>query len=266
MSADIHATAIVDPSARIADSVRIGAYAIIEADAHIAAGTKIWPHAFVCEHARIAENCEIHMGAIVGHLPQDLTYEPCVSYCRVGAGTVIREGATLHRGTTPDSVTEIGEGCYLMGDCHIAHNCTLGAGVIVGHGAGLGGYVEVGEKTFVGGHAAVHQFCRIGRMAMLSGYLSLSQDVPPFHRAVGVNRLNGLNSVGLKRAGVSREARRAIKEASRILFRSDLPLEDACAQVEAELEAPEARELAAFCRESKRGIARMDRSPKAADA
>ena len=197
------------------------------------------------------------MGAVISHVPQDLNFEPCRSYCRIGDGTIIREYATVHRGSKPDTETVIGDDCFIMSGVHIAHNCNVADNVIIAQGAMLGGHVEIGEGTFVGGNAGVHQFCRVGRLSILSGFLGLSMDMPPFHRAVGLNRLNGLNSVGMKRAGLSKEVRRAIKEASRVLFRGALSLEEACAKIEAETSVPEALELVAFCRASTRGVARQ---------
>lgn len=254
--AQVHATAVVDPGARLADDVCIGPYAVVEGDVEIAAGVRIGPHAVVCRYATVGPGCEIHMGAVVGHQPQDLTFEPCESGCRLGAGTVVREYATLHRGTKPGTETVVGERCYLMGASHVAHNCRLGNDVILAHGALLGGYVEVGDRAFVGGNVAIHQFCRVGRLAMLSGHLALSMDCPPFHIAAGRNVIRGLNVVGMKRANLSAEARQAVKAAHRLLFRSGLPLAQAARRVETEIGQAEANELARFCVESKRGVCR----------
>ena len=176
---------------------------------------------------------------------------------RIGADCVIREGVTIHRGTKPDTATVVGEGCFLMANSHLAHNVRLGNRVILANGVLLAGYVEVGDNVFCGGNAAVHQFCRIGRLAMLQGLAGISQDVPPFCTMHGttMNGVAGLNIVGLRRAGLTPEQRLEIKHAFKLLYHSGLNYRDAVTRIRAELPPGPAQELADFTATSKRGIA-----------
>ena len=253
----IHPAANVDPSATLGEDVVVGANVTIEADAEIGARTRLYPNAFVGHYARIGEDVVIHMGAVVSHLPQDLKFDPDrETYCRIGRGTVIREYATIHRATTPGSATTVGERCFIMNNCHIAHDCQIGNDVIMASGAMLGGHVILEERAYAGPASLVHQFTRIGKLALMSGHVEATMDLPPFHIAFGRNTLRGLNVVGMKRAGLAPKTRDAIKAAHKIIFRRDLPLTQALDRLESEFNDPEVLHLARFCRESQRGIMR----------
>jgi UDP-N-acetylglucosamine acyltransferase len=198
----------------------------------------------------------VHAGAVLGDLPQDLGFQGGDSFLRIGANCMLREGLTIHRGTKPGSATEIGDGCFLMANAHFAHNVKLGNGVIVVSGALLAGYVEVGDRAFISGNAVVHQFVRIGRLAMLGGISGVSKDVPPFFtvRPGAVNRVLGVNIVGLRRAGFKPDERQAIREAFKLLYRSGLNVTDAVARLRGATPAAPVLEICDFIDQSRRGI------------
>ncbi len=260
-----HECAVVDPAAELGDNVEIGPFAVIEAHAVVGDGCRIGPGAVVHSHARLGPRTHLHAGAIVGGAPQDLAFDlDAVSYVEVGADCHIREGVTIHRGTKPETVTRLGDRCFLMANSHVAHNCQLGNDVIMANNALLGGYVEVADGAFISGNAVVHQFCRIGRLAMLSGLSGASKDVPPFCILLNMesNLLAGLNVVGMRRAGLGAEERKAVKKVYQILFRQNLNIKQALEQVREEFSEGPAAELWKFVEASKRGVcaARQDLS------
>ncbi|MDD5482316.1 MAG: acyl-ACP--UDP-N-acetylglucosamine O-acyltransferase [Kiritimatiellae bacterium] len=252
----IHQTAVVHKNSEIGENVVIGPYAVIDEQTQIADGVKIGPHVVVHKHVSLGGNCVVHAHAVLGDLPQDLVYQDVVSYVRVGAGTTIREGVTIHRGTKAETTTAVGENCYLMANSHLAHNVRLGDNVVLANGALLAGYVEVGERAFISGNCVIHQFVRIGRLAMLGGNSGLSQDVPPFCTAASVhlNALAGINVVGLRRAGISAPDRLIIKRVFAVLFRSGLNVSQAVEKIRREEQSPYAREICDFIAASKRGV------------
>jgi UDP-N-acetylglucosamine acyltransferase len=198
-------------------------------------------------------------GAVLGGEPQDLTYRDCRSALRIGDRNVFREGATVHRGTTEGSATVIGSGCYLMACSHVGHNGRLGDGVILANNALLAGHVDVADKAFLSGGVVVHQYARVGRLAMSGGNSRLSMDCLPFVNTTGFSaRAVGLNVVGLRRAGYGSEALRTLKEAFRILLRSRLPLQAALERMEA-MKEPLVDEMVAFVRTSRRGFHHAER-------
>ncbi len=254
---NIHPTAVVEAGAELGAEVSVGAGAFIEAGARLGEGCLIGPHAVVGRYVTLGPRCRVHANAVLGDLPQDLGFRDAPTFVRIGADCTFREGVTIHRGTKPDTVTTVGEGCYLMANSHLAHNVQLGNRVILANGVLLGGYVEVGDNVFCGGNAAVHQFCRIGRLAMLQGLAGISQDVPPFCTMHGttMNGVAGLNIVGLRRAGFTPEQRLEIKRDFKLLYLAGLNYRDAVARIRAELPPGPAHELADFVATSKRGLA-----------
>jgi UDP-N-acetylglucosamine acyltransferase len=250
----IHPTAIVSPKAELDSSVEVGAHAIIDEHVKIAGRTKIWPKAHLTGYTEVGCDNRIHMGAVIGHEPQDVRFDPrCRSYLKIGDRNVIREYVTIHRGTEPESRTVIGDDNFLMVSCHVAHNCVIGNHAIIANAALLGGHVHVGDRAFVSGGVVVHQFIRIGRLAMISGNARIAMDVPPFLLVAERNEVHGLNVVGLKRAGISAEAQTELKRAYKILFRSGLSFAQA-AEEAGTLTTQEARELVEFVRSSTTGV------------
>ncbi|HET6363261.1 MAG TPA: acyl-ACP--UDP-N-acetylglucosamine O-acyltransferase [Gemmatimonadota bacterium] len=256
VSVDIHASAIVDPTAVIRDDVKIGPYAIVGPDVTIGQGSRIFAHAVIEGGTTIGERCQIHYGAVIGGEPQDLKYDGESTVCIVGDGTVIREYVTVSRGTRALGRTEIGEGCLLMAYVHVAHDCRIGDGVILSNAVNLAGHVTIDEQAIVGGMTPVHQFVRIGAHAFVGGGSRVQKDVPPYVKAAGVpTTLFGLNTVGLDRRGFPENVKAELKRAYRLFFNSKLNIGQALERAESELHPyPEIDRFLMFIRESERGI------------
>ena len=220
----IHPTALIDPRAEIHPEADIGPYVVIEGPARVGRGTRVLAHAVLTGESEIGDNNEIHMGAVIGHTPQDLAYKGGQSFVKIGHRNVIREHSQIHRGTTEGSATVIGNDNYLMHHSHVAHNCQLGNQTIIAGGALLAGYVQVEDQAFISGNCVVHQFVRIGTLAILRGLSRTSRDVPPFCIMDGTHTVRGLNVVGLRRAGFSHERILALKQAFTRLFRQKVNL------------------------------------------
>jgi UDP-N-acetylglucosamine acyltransferase len=204
----------------------------------------------------------VHPFAVVGGDPQDLRFDPAtVSGVRVGARTVVRESVTLSRATRPGGFTEIGADCFLMACCHVAHDCRLGHHVVLANGVLLAGHVSIGDNAFLGGAALVHQFVRIGESTMISGATRAAQDIPPFALAAERNEVIGLNLIGLKRRGFSRDAIREIKDAFRAVYLTpgNIRVAAQTALDGGAFETAEARQFLTFFTEGKRGFARARR-------
>ena len=252
----IHPTAIVDSSAQIDPSAAIGPYAIIGPDTIIGARTTIGAHTIV-EYATLGADNILHPGCYVGTPPQDLKYAGEKTRLVMGDGNRVRECVTLNRGTTATGETVIGSNCLFMAYSHVAHDCRIGNGVIVVNSVGIAGHVEIGDFTVVGGIVGIHQFTRIGRYCMLGGGSMVGKDVPPFCTCQGDRAtLRGLNLVGMRRAGLSREAMSAVKEAYRVLFLSGITLEGAIERLKTPAATPEVLEMIDFIERTKRGITR----------
>jgi UDP-N-acetylglucosamine acyltransferase len=256
-SATVAATARVHPDAVIGPCARIGEFCVIESDVAIGAACMLEPYVYVKRWTTLGERNEISAGTVLGTDPLDKGFSGERSYLRIGNGNKIREHYTISRGTAPESVTEIGDENYIMTSGHIAHNCKLGSHIVVASCALLAGYVEVEDQAFISGGVVVHQFSKIGRLAMIGGNTRVNSDVPPFFLYSGFNvEAKGLNVVGLKRAGYKASQLAALKKAYQLLFRSGLKLEEALARIESEGPTPETLHLVAFVRRSQRGICR----------
>lgn len=255
----IHPTAIVDPGAEIGPDVQIGPYALVGPDVTIGEGTALMSHAIVERWTRIGRRCRIHPFAVLGGAPQDLKYKGEETWLEVGDETVVRESATLNRGTVGGhGKTVVGSRCLLMAYSHVAHDCVIGDQVILANAATLAGHVTVEDQVILGGLAAVQQFARLGAHAFVGGATGVNQDVPPYHLVAGTPASNhGLNLVGLKRRGFSEETIRALKRAHQTIFRSGVTLARALEQVRAEEgDVPEVARLVAFIEASKIGVCR----------
>src|SRR5689334_3130307 len=253
----IDPTARIHPGAVLGPGIRIGPYCVIESDVEIGAGCVLEPYVYVKRWTTLGEHNEISAGTVLGTDPLDKTFTGARSYLRIGSRNRIREHYTISRGTAPESATVIGDGNYIMTSGHIAHNCRLGNNIVVASCALLAGYVEVGDQAFISGGVVVHQFSKIGRLAMIGGNTRINSDVPPFFLYAGFNvEAKGLNVVGLKRAGYKASELATLKKAYQLLYRSGLKLEDALSRIETEIPTPETRRLVAFVRGSERGICR----------
>ncbi|HVN03259.1 MAG TPA: acyl-ACP--UDP-N-acetylglucosamine O-acyltransferase [Bryobacteraceae bacterium] len=253
----IASTARVHPEAKIAPDVTVGDFCVIEQDVEIGAGCVLEPYVYVKRWTTLGERNQISAGTVLGTDPLDKAFSGARSYLRIGSRNKIREHYTISRGTQPESVTEIGDDNYIMTSGHIAHNCKVGSHTVICSCALLAGYVEVEDQAFISGGVVVHQYSKIGRLAMIGGNTRVNSDVPPFFLYSGFNvTAMGLNLVGLKRAGYKHSGISALKKAYRLLYRSGLKLEEALARIETEVATPEARHLAEFVRRSERGICR----------
>ena len=255
----IHPTAIVEDGAQLGADVEVGPYAHIGANVKVGAGTTIGQGAIVDGHTTLGEKCQIFPYALIGMKTQDLKYqEGSVSYVEIGNRTVVREFATVHLGTADGEKTIIGSDCLFMAYCHAAHGCVLGNHVICSNSVQLAGDVHLADYTIIGGVTGIHQFCHVGRHAMVGGAAKVRQDFPPYmlgDMVEGSLKVIGPNVVGLMRRGFSRETIQALKEAYRFLYRDGLNRTQALERVENDVEQlPEVKELVAFYRESKRGV------------
>lgn len=256
-SAAIAATARVDPAAEIGPGARVGEYCVIEGDVSIGAGCVLEPYVYVKRWTTLGERNEVSAGTVLGTDPLDKNFSGARSYLRIGNGNRIREHYTISRGTAPESVTEIGDGNYIMTSGHIAHNCKIGNNTVIASCALVAGYVEVEDEAFISGGVVIHQYSKIGRLAMIGGNTRINSDVPPFFLYTGFNvQAKGLNLVGLKRAGYKASDVSILKKAYQVLYRSGLKLEQALAKIESELATPETLHLVSFIRRSERGICR----------
>ena len=256
-SAYVAPTARVDPDAIVGPGVRIGEFCVIESDVTIGRDCALEPYVYVKRWTTLGERNSISAGTALGTDPLDKNFSCERSYLRIGNANTIREHYTISRGTDPESVTQIGDGNYIMTSGHIAHNCKIGNGTVICSCALVAGYVEVEDQAFISGGVVVQQFSRIGRLAMIGGNTRVNRDVPPFFLYSGFNvEAKGLNLVGLRRAGLGPQQIAALKSAYRLLYRSGLKLEEALCRIETEIRGPEAAHLVSFIRGSKRGICR----------
>lgn len=256
--ATIHPTAIVDTKAELADNVEVGPYSIIEGDVMIAEGTKIQSHALIASGTRLGKNIFVGKGAVLGTKPQDLKFKDEKTYLEVGDNTVIREFATLNRGTSYSYKTIVGQNCFLMAYIHIAHDCVIGNNVIIANAVNMAGHVIIEDFAGVGGLTAIHQFVRLGQHCFVGGGLRIPKDVPPYILAMGEPlRYGGTNHVGLSRRGFSKEVLLEIRRAYKLIYRSTLTVSEAVAKIEETLKPlPEIRNIVEFVKKSERGIIR----------
>ncbi len=253
----IHPTAVVESTARLAPGVRVGAYSVIEEGVEVGEGTQLGHHVVLHHGARIGRGCHIHSGVVVGHTPMIRGGTTKESFVEMGEKTVVMPNVTIERGHGEGTVTDIGPECFIMSLIHVGHNSQLGRGVTLASGVALGGFSIIHEGAFLGGGAVQHQHCRVGKLAMIGGNVRIIQDVPPFLLAAEFDvAAKGLNLIGLRRAGFQREQIAALKQAYKLLYRSQLSLQDALTRIEKEVVTPEALEFVKFIRESKRGICR----------
>ena len=264
--AKIHPTAIVDPSAKLADDVEVGPYCVIEHDTEIGRGTRLIAQCHIGAYATLGANNVVYPFASIGTDPEDYGFEGGGSYTKIGDNNRFREGVTVNRGTHEGTVTTIGSGCFMMANTHVSHNCTIGNGVVMVPYSGCAGYCTVGDKCLISGLSGMHQFCRMGRMAVLSGGSQISMDLAPFMIGDGRNGgVRGFNIVGMKRNGFSKETIRAVKDLYDIFFRHGLSMSNAIAKAEAEVpQLPEVIEFLDFIKSTKRGILTGDRGGRRA--
>jgi UDP-N-acetylglucosamine acyltransferase len=252
----------IDASARIAANVdlapdvEVGPGVIIDGPSRIGAGCRLLANAYIGPYTTMGEGNLIGFGAVIGYDPQDYAFTGEESYTLIGDHNFIREYVTIHRGTKPGSATRLGNHNFLMALSHMAHNASVGDHVVVVNGALVGGYVEVADRAFISANCLLHQFIRVGTLVMMRGGARASRDLPPYCNIDDTHTVKGLNLVGLRRAGFTREQIAPLRQAVRLLFGSRLNLKLALERVAAEVpQTPEVAHLLDFIRASKRGVA-----------
>lgn len=249
----IHPTAIIHCKAKLDSTAEIGPYAVIDEGVELGADCVVGPHVFLTGLTTMGARNRFHAGSVIGDAPQDLKYQDEPTRLRIGDDNVFREHVTVHRSNKAAEETVIGSGNFFMANAHIAHNCLIGNHVIIANGALLGGHVTVQDRAFISGNCLVHQFTRIGTLALMQGGAGIGKDLPPFTIAVRVNEICGLNLVGLRRAGYTAADRLELKKFYHALFRSGQNFGKALADAQNMNPGPAAKILLAFVAEARRG-------------
>ncbi len=254
----VHPTALVDPSAQLAEGVEIGPYAIIGSRVSLAEGCRVFAHAVLEQDIVAGPGNTFGYGAIIGAPPQDLSFRPNdPARVVIGTGNTFREYTTIHRGMGEGTI--LGDNNFLMAGAHLAHNVRLGNNILIANNCLLGGHVQVGDRAFLGGGSVYHQFTRIGRLVITQGQGGYGKDIPPFCMAAGINRIAGLNVIGLRRAGFTPAQRAEISAAFSLLYRRGLNVTQAL-EAASGISTPLAREFFDFVAAStKRGICRLEK-------
>ena len=256
----VHPTAIISSEVQLADDVRVGAYAVIDGPVTLGPGCTVGAHAHLIGPMTVGRDNNFSSSCAIGGAPQHTAYKGETTLVEIGDGNTFRELTTVHRampvGVGPGTgVTRIGDGNLFMVASHVAHDCIVGNNCIFANSALLGGHVETGDRVFISGNSAVHQFCRVGRLAFLSGSSASSKDIPPFWVMQDVNRVCGVNVIGMRRAGVPTNEIQAVRRAFRSIYIERATISVALMRMEAEMGSiPAVRELIDFIRSSKRGI------------
>ena len=252
----IHSTAIIHPRAKLDATVQVGPYAVIDADVTLGPECVVGPQVYLTGVTTIGAHNRFHAGCVIGDAPQDLKYRDEPTRVRIGDHNVFREHVTVHRATKADGETVVGSHNFLMANSHVGHNSLLGNHVIIANGALLGGHVTVQDRAFLSGNCLVHQFTRIGTLTMIQGGAGVSQDVPPFTIASGINTICGLNVIGLRRAGLTAQQRLEVKQLYHALFRSGQNLGTALAAAQAKFTGAASKTMMEFIAGAKRGVCR----------
>lgn len=251
----IHTTAVIHPQARLGSGISVGPYAVIDEHVVLGANCVVGPHVYLTGHTTAGEGNRFHTGCVIGDAPQDFKYAGAPTRLRIGQGNIFREHVTVHRSNKESEDTVIGDHNFFMAGSHVGHNCVVGHQNILANGALLAGHVTLADRAFVSGNCLVHQFCRVGRLAMMQGGSAISKDLPPFCVARGDNGISGLNIVGLRRAGFTAEERLALKQAYHRLFRSGQRLKLAVEVARGEFSGiAVVLELVEFVAAAKRGV------------
>ncbi len=252
----IHPSAVIGNEVVLAQGVEIGPFCMLEGRIRIGSRTRLVGHVTILGDTELGEDNLVHPNVVIGDEPQDLAYSGGMRRVRIGNRNVFREGVTIHRGSEQGDVTIIGDGNFFMQNAHVAHDCRIGNAAIVAGGALLAGWVEVGDGALISGNCVVHQYVRIGRLAMMRGLSRTSRDVPPFCLMDLTHMLRGINTVGMRRAGLVPGAIREVRKAFTRLFGERQNLKLALARLTAEGPlTPEVTEMVEFIQASKRGVA-----------
>jgi UDP-N-acetylglucosamine acyltransferase len=250
----IHPTAIIHPKAKLDSTVRVGPYAVIDEGVELGAHCVVGPHVYLTGLTTIGAHNSFHAGCVIGDEPVDLKYKGEPTRLRIGDHNIFREHVTVNCADTPEGNTIIGSHNFLTPHSHVGHNVVIGDHVILGGGTLLAGHVVVQDRAFISGNCLVHQFCRVGTLALMQGGSGISQDLPPFTMARRVNEICGLNVIGLRRAGFTAEQRLELKRLYRALFRSGKNLRAAIEAARKQFTSPTAKIMLDFVAGAKRGV------------
>lgn len=260
---NVHPTAVVHTTAELAPDVTVGPYCVIGKHVVIGRGTSLESHVVVDSNTTLGEECQVRQGAVLGGPPQDHKYKGERSYLIIGNRNVIREFVTIHRATGEDQATRIGDGNMIMAYCHIGHNTEMGNGIIMANQVGISGHCVVEDRVVFGGIVGLHQFVRIGKLAMIGGMSKVVTDVPPFMMVDGrPTEVVGLNVLGLRRAGIPPKVRSGLKQAFRLIYRSNLNLSQGIESVHNDVDPSDERDyLLEFLTNIRRGYAGRQNDP-----
>jgi UDP-N-acetylglucosamine acyltransferase len=250
----IHPTAIIHPGAKLDATVRVGPYTVIDEGVRVGPECVIGPHVYLTGLTTIGAHNRFYAGCVIGEAPQDLKYTGEPTRLRIGDHNVFREHVTVHRSNRPEEETVIGSRNFFMANAHVAHNCRLGDWIILANGVLLGGHVTLDDRVFLSGNCVVHQFVRVGTLALMQGGSAISKDLPPYTMARGVNDLCGLNTVGLRRAGLTPADRLELRRLYHALFRGGRNLRAAVADAQKIFSSAPARAMLDFVAASTRGV------------
>jgi UDP-N-acetylglucosamine acyltransferase len=254
-SAQVHATAIVSAEAVLGEGVTVGPYAVIEGPVTLGPECQVRPHATLIGPLTMGRANVVFSGAVLGERPQHLKYNNEATGVEIGDCNIFRENVTIHRGTTQSWTTRIGSNNFFMVNAHVAHDCKVGDRCILANGALVGGHCELADNCYLSGNCALHQFVRMGRLALLSGCSASTKDVPPFIIQQDIDTVVGINVVGMRRAGLTHAQIDAVRHAFKVLFREHMVLPAALERLERDLGGVDVvAEMIAFLKQSRRGI------------
>ena len=251
---NIHPSAIIDPAADVHETAVVGPYAVIDAGVTLGPDCTLAPHVHLTGQTTIGKGNQFHTGAVIGDAPQDVKYNGEPTRLRIGDDNIFREHVTIHRSNKPDEDTVIGSHNFFMANSHVGHNSLIGDHNIFANGALIGGHVQIADRAFLSGNSLVHQFVRIGTLALMQGGAAVSMDVPPYTIAAGKNELYGLNTIGLRRAGMSPGDRQELKSIYQRIFRGKETVTNALNELRAKVKGEPAKQLLEFIAASDRGV------------
>jgi UDP-N-acetylglucosamine acyltransferase len=253
-SARVHPTAVIAPEADVGEGVEVGPYVVLEGEVRVGAGCVLRPGCCLIGPLTLGCHNAVYGGAVLGERPQHVKYNGEPTRLEIGDHNIIREHVTVHRGTTQSWVTRIGSHNFLMAHCHVAHDCQVGNHCILANGVLLAGHCTLQDSVYMAGNSAIHQWVRVGRLALLSGVSGSTKDIPPFIVQQRINCIVGVNVVGMRRAGIPTANIDAVRRAFHVLYREEHTLPNALAKIEGEVgTTPEVAEMVAFIRASAHG-------------
>lgn len=259
----IHPTAMIHPKAKVDSTAQVGPFAVIDEGIELGPNCMVGPHVYLTGWTTVGPGNVFHAGCVIGDAPQDLKYRGEPTRLRIGDHNVFREHVTVHRSNKTAEETVIGSRNFFMQHSHVAHNCVIGNEVILAGGALLAGHAAVHDRAFISGNGLVHQFCRVGTLAMMQGGAAISQDLPPFCVATRTNEMCGLNTIGLRRAGIPAAERLELKRVYQLLFRSGKHLREALEEARKSFTGGPAKVLMDFVAGARRGVcADMGKGPE----